>query len=136
MSQSRRSLQHSAAPDELGQHCRAGYLSDRLAEIVLDAAVARYLLDIGADDEAILLLERVVANFREAAKTARVFRDVHADQAVASANAARAHAAAVHAASGAAVDQERDALGGPSSELLAEAAREYRNERAGRRGAS
>jgi hypothetical protein len=106
ISQARRSLNVTVSPDEIGQHCRAGYLSDRLGEIVTDAAVARYLLDVGADDEAIVLLERIVGNFRETAKTAKVLKDTAA---------ATTRAAA-----------------GPSPELIAEAAREYRQQRGAR----
>ena len=106
--QARRSLRAGPTPDEIGQACRAGYLSDRLAEIVLDAAVASHLLDVGADEEAIVLLTRIVGNFRETAGMARLFRDVHATQQAASDAAARAHAGALHKADRAAVAAERE----------------------------
>lgn len=85
----RRSVRHAkATPDEIGQHCRAAYLQDRLGEIVTQAAVAQWLFSVEADDDALVAFEALVGNVREATATARVFRDVHATRAQASHRAA------------------------------------------------
>jgi hypothetical protein len=106
----RRSLRiGNATPDEIGQHCRSGQLSDLLGEISLGAAVARHFLDIEADEEALALIERLIGNVREMARTAKVFRDVHARRGAASYRAAIHHAETVHAAERVAVAMERDA---------------------------
>lgn len=95
-------------PDEMGQHCRSGFMQDRLAEVTTYAAAARWLLFNEAHEQAIEALDSTIDNMREIARTLKAFRAVHEKSAAASEAAARQHAAAVHAAERAIVENERE----------------------------
>lgn len=104
----RRSIRHAqATPDEIGQHCRAAYIGDRLREAVTLAAVAEWLFANECDDDALAAVESFISNAREIAKTARVFRDVHNARGEASHRAAMDHALAVHESEKQMIDEER-----------------------------
>jgi hypothetical protein len=74
----RRSLRHSnSTPDEIGQHCRAAYMQDLLAQAPRLAAIAELLLASEDDGAAIEALTTFLGNAREIGKTAKVFRETH-----------------------------------------------------------
>lgn len=76
----RRSLRHiDAGPMDIGQHCRAGQLMDRLREAGELAAQAAWLLEVEIDEHAIEKLSLFVEVAREIGRTGKTFREVHVE---------------------------------------------------------
>lgn len=75
---SRRSIRYlQASPDEVGQHCRASYMQDLLAQAPRLAARAEFLLENEFDGHVIEALTTFLGNAREIGRTFKTFRETH-----------------------------------------------------------